>query len=291
MKIGVIVNPVVCTDGGEPLENALVERGAVSERFETTESDPGPGAVNDALAWGAEVVIVCGGDGTVRACLEGVARGGVPMAILPSGTGNLLARNLDLPKEPEAVAAAAIAGRRVAVDLGRVQGEVFAVMAGAGLDATIMSETSSEAKDRFGVISYIVEGVRHISDPPTDARISVDGDDVGSGSWLTILVGNLGRLPGGVDLFPDSRIRDRALDLVAVPAGDLTDTLSVGMSVLAGDENDNLLRLRGSRFTVEFAAPTRYELDGEPRDPVSRLEFSVEDTGLEVCIAERDGDS
>ena len=291
MNIGVIVNPVVCTDGVEPLKAALSERGAVSSWFETTESDPGPGAVKEALDWGADVVIVCGGDGTVRACLEGLARGSVPMAIYPAGTGNLLARNLDLPREPEAIVAAAIAGPRVQVDLGRLEGEVFAVMAGAGLDATIMAETSSEAKDRFGVVSYIVEGVRHISDPPTEARISVDGEIVGSGSWLTILVGNLGRLPGGVDLFGDSRIRDEALDLVAVPAGELSDALVVGASVLARGDDDRLLRLRGPRFTLEFTSPTPYELDGEPRDPVSRLEFTVEDFALEVCTAERDEDA
>ncbi|MEX1043825.1 MAG: diacylglycerol kinase family protein [Acidimicrobiia bacterium] len=279
-----IINPVVCADEAGPLEEALTERGAATSWFETAESDSGAGAVSDALAWGADVAIVCGGDGTVRACAEGLARAGVPMAIVPAGTGNLLARNLDLPTVPAEIVDAAIAGRRVSIDLGRVEGEAFAVMAGAGLDATIMAETSSEAKDRFGVLSYIVEGLRHISDPPTEARITVDGGEAVTGSWITVLVGNLGQLPGGVDLFPDSHIRDGALDLVAIPADGLASTLEVGASVLAGEDHHNLLRLRGRRFTVEFTSPTRYELDGEPRDPLPRLEFTVDSSPLEVCI-------
>jgi diacylglycerol kinase (ATP) len=291
MNIGVIVNPVVCTDQAEPLGSALSERGVSTSWFETTKSDPGPGAVSDALAWGADVVIVCGGDGTVRACLEGLARAAVPMAIAPAGTGNLLARNLDLPTEPGHIVDAAIAGRRVSLDLGRVEGEAFAVMAGAGLDATIMAETSSEAKDRFGVLSYIVEGVRHITDPPTEARITADGGESRTGKWLTILVGNLGRLPGGVDLFPDSRPQDGALDLLALPAGGLASTLDVGASVVAGEEHEDLLRLRGTRFTVEFTSPTRYELDGEARDEIPRIEFSVDDAPLLVCTATEEGRS
>lgn len=291
MKVGVIVNPAVCKDT-EALEAALSERGASTSWFETTESDPGPGQVDDAVAAGAEVVIVCGGDGTVRACVEGLAKAGVPMAIFPSGTGNLLARNLDLPSQPAEVADAALAGPRIPLDLGRVEGEAFTVMAGAGLDATVMAETSSEAKDRLGVLSYVVEGVRHLSDPPTEARIAVDGDDPSADSWVTILVGNLGRLPGGVDLFPDTRHRDGALELLALPAGGgVASTLEAGASVVAGRDSENLLRLRGSRFTVEFTTPTAYELDGEPRDPVLRLEFTVDDSPLEVCATAREGGS
>jgi diacylglycerol kinase (ATP) len=291
MNIGVIVNPVVCTDEAETLQAALSERDVATSWFETTESDPGAGAVSDALAWGADVVIVCGGDGTVRACVEGLARAAVPIAIAPAGTGNLLARNLELPTEISEIVDAAIAGRRVAIDLGRVEGEAFAVMAGAGLDATIMAETPSEAKDRFGVLSYIVEGMRHMSDPATEARITVDGGEARSDSWLTILVGNLGQLPGGVDLFPDSRIRDSALDLVAVPAKGIAATLGVGASVVAGDDHEDLLRLRGTGFTIEFDSPTRYELDGEPRDPVSRLEFSIDTSPLEVCTGAKEDPS
>ena len=282
MNIGVIFNPAAFDEPGK-LEAALSGRDVTTSWFETTETDPGPGQVNDAVAWGADVVIVCGGDGTVRACAEGLARAGVPMAIVPAGTGNLLARNLDLPTDLAEVVDAAIAGGRVSIDLGRVEGEAFAVMAGAGLDAAIMAETSSESKDRLGVLSYVVEGIRHISDPPTEARITVDGGETTTGSWLTVLVGNLGRLPGGVDLFPDSRIQDGALDLVALPAGGLASTLEVGASVLAGENNESLLRLRGDRFTIEFTSPTRYELDGEARDPVSRLEFTVDSSPLVVC--------
>lgn len=288
MKVGVIVNPVAYTDDVGPLEAALSERGAATSVFETTETDPGPGQVSDAVAWGADVVIVCGGDGTVRACAEGLARAAVPMAIVPAGTGNLLARNLDLPTELADIVDAVIAGGRVSIDLGRVEGEAFTVMAGAGLDATIMAETSSEAKDRFGVLSYIAEGMRHISDSATEARISVDGGESTTGSWVAVLVGNLGQLPGGVDLFPDSRNRDGELDLVALPAGGVASTLEVTASVLTGEDNENLLRLRGTRVTMEFTSPTRYELDGEARDPVSRLEFTVDSAPLEVCTAAKD---
>lgn len=288
MRVGVVGNPVVCQDQSEAMRAALSSRAQDVRWWETTPDDPGAGQAREAVEWGAEVVVVCGGDGTVRACAEGLAGLDVPLAIMPAGTGNLLARNLKLPTRADEVVEAALAGSRVALDVGRVEGETFAVMAGAGLDATIMSETSSEAKDRLGVLSYVVAGARHLRDEPMSASIRVDGGDPIEAAWVTILIGNLGGLPGGMDLFPDSHVRDGALELIALAGGSLASTMVGAATALAGGEHDHILRRHGREFVIEFREATSYELDGEARDPVGRLRFDVAPGALHVCVARTD---
>lgn len=283
MRAAVICNPVVCTDHREPLRDELSRRVGEVTWLETTPEDPGVGATRQAIEWGADVVVVCGGDGTVRACAEGLQGSDVPLAIVPAGTGNLLARNLELPTDPVAVVDAIVDGDRTTIDVGAVDGETFTVMAGAGLDAVIMTETSTESKARLGVLSYVVEGVNHLFDDPVPAVIETDSGERVEAEWVTILVGNLGRLPGGVDLFPDSHPGDARLDLIALASGSLAETVAGGFSAIAGGERRNLLRRQSEGFMIEFARPTIYELDGEPREETKRLRFEVPPGRLTLC--------
>ena len=105
---------------------------------ETTPEDPGRGQAEAAVSAGVDLVIACGGDGTVTACAEGVAGTGVPLAVIPLGTGNLLARNVGVPMGLEEALEVALGGVQQSVDAGRVNGTLFVVMAGLGLDARML---------------------------------------------------------------------------------------------------------------------------------------------------------
>ncbi|MDO9395530.1 MAG: diacylglycerol kinase family protein [Herbiconiux sp.] len=195
--------------------------------FETTASDSGAGVTAEALAAGAAVVMAAGGDGTVRAVAEGLRGTGVPIGLLPVGTGNLLARNLELNlTSVEQAVHTAFTGHDRAIDLGvtrifREDGSsvenVFLVMAGLGLDAKMIAKTNKRLKKRVGWLAY-VDGIGRAlpSLKPVKLRFRLDGSSWKTTSVHTIIMGNCGLLPGGILLIPDARPDDGLLDIVAL---------------------------------------------------------------------------
>lgn len=287
MRIAVIFNPAGAEEETEALRKEMELRSIEADWIETTESDPGAGQGRRAIDDGAELLIAVGGDGTVRSVAEGMVGSGVPLAVIPAGTGNLLAHNLQLPDTIEEALDVALQGSPLTIDVGVVRGEIFTVMSGAGIDAAIMEETSGESKDRFGVLAYVVEGAKHIFDRPFRASVAADDTEPRHGSWATILVGNLGQLQGGIDLFPDASPHDGLLDLVGLASDGAVATLAAGVSA-ATDDNDSerLLRTSGRVVKVEFDSPTIYELDGDPRDEVTELVYEVKPDALVVMVEE-----
>jgi diacylglycerol kinase (ATP) len=195
--------------------------------YETDEDDAGIAATRRALDDGANVVLTSGGDGTVRAVAETLRGTGVPMAIVPQGTGNLLARNLGMPLTDihEAVRAAFVGNNR-AIDIGLItitrpdeseSEHAFLVLAGMGLDARTMTTTRSSLKKRLGWLAYVDAGMRTmLKDSPLPIHYSADGEPLKSITVYTFMIGNCGLLPGGVLLIPDAEIDDGKLDLVAL---------------------------------------------------------------------------
>lgn len=285
MRVTVIFNPSGAEEETETLRTEVELRAIEAEWVETTESDPGSGQGRRAVNDGAELVIAVGGDGTVRSVAEGMVGSGVPLAVIPAGTGNLLAGNLRLPDTVAEALDVALEGSPLTMDVGVVEGEIFTVMSGAGIDATIMEETSGESKDRLGVLAYVVEGAKHIFDRPFRASFTADNEESRHGSWATILVGNLGQLQGGIDLFPDSSPHDGLLDLVGLASEGAAGTIAAGVSAATEDEtSDRLVRRSGHVIKVEFESPTTYELDGDPRDEVTELVYEVRPSALVVMV-------
>ena len=195
--------------------------------FETSVKDAGQLVTAEAIAQGADLVIAAGGDGTVRAVAEGLRDSGVAMALLPSGTGNLLARNLDIGfgSLDEAIHTA-FHGVDRTIDLGlaaivRADGDheehVFLVMAGLGLDAKMIANTNSKLKKAVGWLAYVDAGIRSLPEiKPVKLRLSVDNEPERAVNVHTIIIGNCGKLPGGILLIPDAKPGDGVLDFVAL---------------------------------------------------------------------------
>lgn len=194
---------------------------------ETDEDDAGVAATQRAISEGVNLVLGSGGDGTIRAIAEALRGTGVPLAIVPQGTGNLLARNLGAPlSDVESSVRAAFQGENRAVDLGLLtitredQSEdehVFLVLAGIGLDARTISATSSKLKKRLGWLAYVDAGLRTIlRESPLQIHYSVNRSPARPLSVYTVMIGNCGLLPGGVLLIPDAQLDDGHLDVVAL---------------------------------------------------------------------------
>lgn len=195
----------------------------------TTVDDAGAGAAQHAIDAGAEVVVAIGGDGTVRAVAEALAGTGVPLGIIPLGTGNIFARNMDLPLgDIPALLRIALDGRDAPTDVGRLvlnrgpkgpdNKHMFLVMAGVGFDAEMVAGADERLKRRLGWLAYFFAAIKHLGARRIHAAVSVDDSPEVAGQMRTVLFANVGRLPGGLILAPDASADDGFLDAVTLDA-------------------------------------------------------------------------
>ncbi|MFC5929977.1 diacylglycerol kinase [Cryobacterium melibiosiphilum] len=195
--------------------------------FATTEADAGQQATREALDHAVSTVLAAGGDGTVRAVAEALRGSGVSLAIVPAGTGNLLARNMQLPlgSLDESVAIA-FSGVDRPIDLGvatvtpergKSAEHVFLVMAGLGLDAQMIANTRPELKKQVGWLAYVDGVARSIPKAkPFRIRYSLSGHTDRPAHVSAILVANCGLLPGNIQFLPDARVDDGILDIAVL---------------------------------------------------------------------------
>ncbi|GAA1932040.1 diacylglycerol kinase family protein [Nocardioides marmoribigeumensis] len=239
--------------------------------FETTIEDPGRSMAAAAAEAGAELVVVCGGDGTVRTVCAELAGTGIPVGVVPAGTGNLLARNLDLPLYLNNAVEVALNGQDRAIDLVRISGdgigedEHFLVMAGMGFDAAIMEGANEQIKAKIGWLAYVVSGLRNLMFPAAAVEISVDDGEPTKHRARTIVVGNVGFLQAGLPLLPDATIDDGRLDVVLVnPARFLHWLLVVVRVVTRGKKLDETVnRMTGRKVVIRASAEIPRQIDGD----------------------------
>jgi diacylglycerol kinase (ATP) len=322
-RAAVIYNPTKVDLRG--LRNAVAraesEAGwAKSVWLETTEEDPGVGQARKAMEQGVDVVIAAGGDGTVRAAAEGLRGSDVPLSLLPAGTGNILARNLELAlTDLPGSLRTAFTGYDRRIDLGIVEIEradgsretkAFVVMAGIGLDAKMAANTDPELKKRVGWVAYIEPIVRAMRDTErVRVRFSVDDGPERSMSVHTVMVGNCGSLPGNVLLLPDAAIDDGVFDIVALrPKGffgwvqiwtkifwenGVLRRNSVGRRLAGMTREVRALRyIKAAKITARLDHPEDFELDGDDFGDAIAFQAHVEADGLLVRVpAHREIDS
>jgi YegS/Rv2252/BmrU family lipid kinase len=274
-QLAVILNPAKVEDAGQfrSIVTSMAEDAGWSPPVwhYTTVEDPGTGMAESASIDGADLVIVCGGDGTVREVCAELAGTGIPVGIVPAGTGNLLARNLDIPLYLRSAVDVALTGQDRAIDLVEVSGDDmedthFMVMAGMGLDAAIMEGVNEQIKQKMGWFAYVLSGVRAMMSPVVRMEISVDGAEFTSHRARTVVVGNVGYLQAGMPLLPDAAIDDGLLDVVLLHPKRLLSWLPLAFRVLAKrpQTDETIARMRGRTVVVRAASATPRQLDGDP---------------------------
>ena len=232
---------------------------------------------------GVDVVAVFGGDGTTMQAAAPLVGTGVVLALIPGGTGNLLAGNLRIPSDPMRAARLIVTGRRRVIDLGRVElpdgPHYFGVACGAGIDARIMGETATVDKRRWGIGAYMATTLRMLPDlRSTACTVTVDGQPLETPA-ATVLILNCGEIiPPLLRVRPEISPEDGVLDLVAIAADSPWQGLRGLVRVLlntAGDirETPHVRYARGVRFTLDAAEPLPAQFDGEA---VGRTPFTVE---------------
>jgi YegS/Rv2252/BmrU family lipid kinase len=285
----VVFNPARVEDmpqRRELIESILSDAGWPSPIWlETTEQDPGAGQARHAVEDGAQLVFVCGGDGTVRSCIEGLAETGIPLAILPAGTGNLLATNLAIPKDPAAAVHLATIGGRRRIDIGDVEGHAFAVMAGIGFDAALLKDASSTLKARIGAPAYLLSALRHLRDRRMSIEIRIDDEPPLTRQARTAVIGNVGRLQGGVELLPNAAPGSGQFDVAILTPRNLGQWATLAWGVVRRNRKVNHREvLRGSRITVTSDRDEPRQLDGDIIDPGRTLAVAVRPGAIEICV-------
>ncbi len=280
--------------------------------LETTVEDTGEGATQKALDEGVDVILVAGGDGTVRAVSAAIAGSGVPLAIVPSGTGNLLARNLLLPLDsPELMVKAAFEGDEHAIDIafakitregGDVEEHGFVVLGGMGLDAAMIANTSGNLKKKMGWVAYVDGAARSlVGAKPFPVTYQVAGRRLHRTNVQSIMVANCGSLPGGLELIPDASVSDGNLDVLIVqPKGPLGWVLvwrrvawdnsvlrrfRAGRNVLKLRTKDNSVRYsRGPGVDIGTQQAQAVQLDGDEFGEATQLAARVEAGALKIMV-------
>jgi YegS/Rv2252/BmrU family lipid kinase len=273
-RLAVILNPIKVEDVGQfrSIVGEMAKESGWSEPTwqYTTVEDPGTGMAEKAAVSGADLVIVCGGDGTVREVCAELAGTGIPVGIIPAGTGNLLARNLDIPLYLRSAIDVALNGQDRAIDLVRVGGDNiedshFMVMAGMGFDAAIMEGVNEEIKKKIGWVAYVVSGLRSLMFPAVKVEIQVDDEEPTVHRARTVVVGNVGFLQAGMPLLPDATIDDGVLDVVILHPKKFLSWIPLAVRVLRKSATvDELIdRRTGTRVRLKASTDTPRQLDGD----------------------------
>jgi YegS/Rv2252/BmrU family lipid kinase len=293
--VGVIAHRRKSLGGGlAQLRRLLSDRGIDDPIwYEVEKSRMAPDAAKRAVKDGADLFLLWGGDGTIQRSIDALAGSDVTVGIIPAGTANLLAANLGIPTDLTAAVDIALNGRRRTLDLGVLNEERFAVMAGAGFDAIMMKGARGALKDRLGQLAYVYTGSRATLAAPVKMSIQVDGADWFTAKASCLLLGNLGTLTGGLTAFPDARPDDGLLEVGVVTAHGPIQWAKVLAHLVRSNAPQSRLvsTTRGRQVDVRLERPVPYELDGGARRQTRRLQAHIEPAAITVAAPGHDGTS
>jgi diacylglycerol kinase (ATP) len=289
--IGVVVNEGKTLGGGlEELRSALADLGhADPPWYEVPKSKKAPKKIRRLVEDdGVDRVLVWGGDGTVRRAINTIIGDGLDVAIgiLPAGTANLLAGNLGIPTELRAAVDIAVNGEPAAIDVGRMNGTHFAVMAGAGFDALMIRDADDgQLKERLGKVGYVIAAVRNRAVSPATATIEVDGELWYHGEASCVIVGNVGTILGGLQAFPDASPVDGRLDVGVVTARTATDWFRVlaKTSIKRAHTSPLTEMTTAEALHIRFDRTLPWEVDGGDRKRTHDFEVVCIPGAIRIC--------
>jgi len=286
--VAVVAHSGKSLGGGLPELREILAREGITDPlwYEVSKSRRAPEYARQAVTKGADVMFVWGGDGTVQRCIDAVAGTDTAVAILPAGTANLLAMNLRIPGDLAEAVQVGLHGDRRRLDTGSVNGERFTVMAGAGFDARMIADADGGMKDRLGRAAYVVTGARNLGARRVSATVEVDGKRFFKGKVSCVLAANVGKILGGVEVFPQAQPDDGHLELGLVTARNPVQWARTFSRLALGHPGESpfVKVTHGKKFRIRFDQKVRYELDGGARPASKKLRIKVHPGSVTVCV-------
>jgi len=287
-NVAVVAHSRKSLGGGLPeLRKVLDAEGVTAPTWhEVKKSRRAPEHARRAAARGVDVLFVWGGDGTVQRCIDAVAGTDTAVAILPAGTANLLAMNLQIPDDITEAVRIGLHGDRRRMDTGSVNGERFTVMAGAGFDARMIAQADRGLKDRLGRAAYLYTGMKNLGARRMKATVEVDGKRFFKGPVSCVLAANVGTIMGGIEAFPDARPDDGLLELGVVTAKNPVEWARVFGRLTFGRAEDSAFAkiTRGAKVRIRFDRKVPYELDGGARPARKELRIKARPHSITICV-------
>jgi diacylglycerol kinase (ATP) len=286
--VAVIAHSGKSLGGGLPALRKALEKNGISDPLwhEVAKSRQAPEQVRSALEQGADLIFVWGGDGMVQRCVDVVAGSKATMAILPAGTANLFASNLGIPKHLDAAVEVGLNGDRRKLDVGRMNGEMFAVMAGVGFDARVIRDATPAMKHALGRSAYVWAGAKNLHTKPFEAKIVVDGQEWYDGLASLVLFGNVGNAFAGVKAFDDAHPDDGLLEIgVGSADGVFQWGRTLARSAVSSAKKSRFVHMtKGRSAQVKLSRKVLYELDGGDRVKKRSFRVDVQPGAIKVCV-------
>jgi diacylglycerol kinase (ATP) len=292
-RCAVIYNPAKVSDKFRALmEDNLHRNGWRNPLWlETSVEDPGRAMTNRAVAEQVDLVIGAGGDGTIRYVADGLAHTGIPLGLVPAGTGNLLARNLNLPLEEADAIEVALSGQVRLIDLVKITvddrpPEHFAVMAGIGIDAMIMDETDEDLKDKVGSAAYFVAAAKALGRLPVPMTVQLDGSRPVRRHALLCVIGNVGTLQGNLTLIPGASPDDGLLDLYIASPRRFRHWIKLALRLITrrAKKDDQVDQRNGKTVRIIIDGRDNYQLDGDVVGESTTLTAEIQPGALAICV-------
>lgn len=271
------------------ISEALGEHGYTCQYIETTREFGAKAAAERAIQDGTDLLTVSGGDGTVMEVLAAAVGKDIPVAVLPSGTGNLLSVNLGIPMSvPEAVNVA-LSGQLYALDLAKTeQGRYFAILGGVGLDARMIRDADRETKKKLGVLAYFWAAIKNLPRRRTFIEITLDGSRTIRRRAKSVLIANMGKITGGLEALPTASPNDGLLDVGILKAETLFQWLRLLGYAFLGRTQDapDFEVYQTHRVTLRSRLPQPVEFDGEEGGQTQRLVIEVVPRAVLILLPE-----
>ncbi len=282
MRATVIVNPIAgpgrsrtigaCVDLAK---SVFATHQYDAEVLVTTGPDDATRFAKGAVANHADVVVAWGGDGTVNGAAAGVAGTGIPLAIIPGGSGNGLARDLIIPFDPAQAFDVAATGRVRAIDAGDLQGSLFFNVAGIGLDARIAGRLATEGHRR-GLMGYVFATIAELRSYEAcaysitnayDAHGGALGGDITGRMALFIALANSRQYGSGAQIAPKALLDDGQMEVVIVEPQSAVQIARQLPALFGGrlQEGPGIVMRSAASMEISCAQPIAFHVDGEPR--------------------------
>jgi YegS/Rv2252/BmrU family lipid kinase len=292
LRAAIVVNPTKVAD----LQGMMQRAGAALHEagwaeplwYETTASDSGFGQAKAAIEQGVAVVVACGGDGTVRECVRALCGTEVALGILPAGTGNLFAHAMAIPVNVAGAIEIVTRGQRRRIDVGDAAGKTFLVMAGMGFDAEMVGDASEDLKARIGVGAYVLSALQRLLKKPMRVRVTLDQQPSLERYARCVLVGKVGRLPGGIQLM-DVKADDGILAVVIITANTIGHWIKIAWAIVTRRSRvPRVETYHAKSVHIEATYTQRRQVDGDEIAPGRTMDFKVAPRAVLVCVPNND---